>query len=190
MVSSRENIRLKGMRVMGKDTNISWCDHTFSPWLNCTPVGPGCDNCYAERFWRLRGLKPGQDQPRLTTSDKYWKEPIKWNAEAAAAGERRKVFCGSLCDVFDNKAPAGIRSRLWSLINDTPQLDWLLLTKRAPNIERYLIERDLLDGEWVKQPNIWLGVTVENRKHGLPRIDILRNIPATVRFLSIEPLLE
>ncbi len=176
---------------MGKETNISWCDATFNPWIGCTPVGPGCDHCYAERFWRMHGLKPGQDQPRKITSDKYWKDPIKWNAVSAAAGERRKVFCGSLCDVFDNRAPEGARERLWGLIKDTPNLDWLLLTKRSTNIEKYLpIQRDLLGGMWVELPNVWLGVTVENRKHGLPRIDILRNIPATIRFLSIEPLLE
>ena len=177
---------------MGESTEIAWCDATFNPWLNCTPVGPGCDNCYAERFWRLHGLKPGQDQPRKQTSDKYWKEPTKWNADAIEAGQRRRVFAGSLCDVFDNRAPEGSRDKLWDLISDTPNLDWLLLTKRAPNIGKYL-PYIVISGMQQQPPyfdNVWLGVTVENRKHGLPRIDILRGIPARVRFLSIEPLLE
>ncbi len=166
---------------MGKETEIAWCDATFNPWLGCTKVGPGCENCYAERFWRLRGLKPGQDQPRKPTSDKYWREPIKWDAEAAALCERRKVFCGSLCDVFDNRAPEDARERLWGLIENTQNLDWLLLTKRAPNIAKYLD---------TQSPNIWLGVTVEDRTHGLERMSILQDTSAVMRFLSIEPLLE
>jgi hypothetical protein len=79
----------------------------------------------------------------------------------------------------------GVRYRLWNVIRETPRLDWLLLTKRAKNIEKYLPKN------WGSgYPNVWLGVTVEDRKHGFPRVDILRKIPATKRFLSCEPLLE
>jgi protein gp37 len=90
-----------------------------------------------------------------------------------------------MCDVFDKKAPAGERERLWALIRKTPNLTWQLLTKRAPNIHRFL-PYDWGEG----YANVWLGVSVENRADGLPRIEQLRQIPARVRFLSIEPLLE
>jgi protein gp37 len=90
-----------------------------------------------------------------------------------------------MCDWTDKNAPAGQRSRLWTLIRETPALDWQLLTKRAPNI------KTCLPADWGSgYANVWLGVTVEDRKHGLPRIDLLRRIPSKVRFLSIEPLLE
>jgi protein gp37 len=90
-----------------------------------------------------------------------------------------------MCDVFDKNAPDGQRERLWQLIRDTPMLDWQLLTKRAPNIEKCLPD-DWGDG----YSNVWLGVTVEDKKHGLRRAEVLRSIPAKIRFLSIEPLLE
>jgi protein gp37 len=118
-------------------------------------------------------------------SDAKWREPLKWDREAAETGARPRVFCGSICDWADDEAPAGHRDRLWELIRQTPHLDWLLLTKRASNIEKYL------PGDWnAGYANVWLGVTCENKQHGLPRLDILRQIPAVVRFVSCEPLLE
>jgi protein gp37 len=104
---------------------------------------------------------------------------------AGKAGERHRVFCASMADVFDNRAPAGARERLWELIRQTPHLDWLLLTKRPQNIAK------MLPADWGKgYPNIWLGVTVENQTEADRRIPILRRIPGAVRFLSCEPLLE
>jgi protein gp37 len=118
-------------------------------------------------------------------SDAKWREPLKWDREAAETGTRPRVFCASICDWADDEAPAGQRDRLWELIRQTPRLDWLLLTKRAANIQRYLPD------DWGSGfPNVWLGVTCENKQHGLPRLDILRQIPAVVRFASCEPLLE
>lgn len=114
-----------------------------------------------------------------------WAKPVCWNREAQKTGIRRRVFCGSMCDVFDKNAPEGQRERLWELIRNTPMLDWQLLTKRAPNIEKYL-PADWGDG----YDNVWLGVTVENRRHGLGRMARLKQIPAKVHFLSCEPLLE
>jgi protein gp37 len=114
-----------------------------------------------------------------------WNRPPRWNREAQASGTRHKVFCGSMCDWTDNRAPEGQLERLWALIGETPMLDWQLLTKRAPNIEK------CLPADWGNgYDNVWLGVTVENKSHGLPRLDRLRTIPAKVRFLSIEPLHE
>jgi protein gp37 len=133
---------------------------------------------------RTGGRHWGVDAKPRGMSDKYWRQPIHWNQEAHAAGERWRVF-PSMCDSFDKFAPAGQRERHWELIRKTPSLDWLLLTKLAPNIRRFL------PSDWGNgYANVWLGVSVEDRKHGLPRIDILREIPAVVRFLSIEPLLQ
>lgn len=119
------------------------------------------------------------------TSDENWRKPERWNRSAAAEGLRRRVFCGSMCDWTDVNAPSLARRRLWKLIGATRWLEWQLLTKRAPRI-RACLPDDWGDG----YDNVWLGVTVEDCKHGLPRIEQLRRIPAQMRFLSIEPLLE
>lgn len=168
---------------MGATTNISYCHHTFNAWKVCSKVSPGCDFCYAENMSANRfGIKFGAKEPRLTMADSTWKRPLVWDGQARRAGERRRVLCGSMCDWADNKAPPGQRSRLFDVIENTPHLDWLLLTKRAPNLARYWT--------FLQPRNVWLGVSVENRKHGLPRIDFLRKEHATLRWLSIEPLLE
>lgn len=172
-----------------KNSGINWTHHTFNAWVGCTKVSPGCKNCYAEAMDRRklhdRVSHWGPGAPRKVMSDTYWKQPMKWNEEAAATGERRRVFCSSMADVFDEEGPADQRERLWQLIRQTPSLDWLLLTKRPQNIRRYL------PADWGEgYSNVWLGVSVEDRKYGLPRVDVLREIPAETRFLSVEPLLE
>ena len=175
---------------MADTTTISWTDSTHNPWWGCSPVAPGCDNCFAAALDRRTGGDHWgpHTRPRVM-SDANWRKPLRWEREheafSAEHGRRRRVFCGSMCDWADKNAPDGQRERLWSLIRETPHLDWQLLTKRAPNIVRYL-PPDWGDG----YDNVWLGVTVENRKHGLPRLARLREIPAKVRFLSVEPLLE
>lgn len=171
---------------MADKTNISWTDSTFNPWWGCTKVAPGCDHCYAEVLdHRLGGNHWGPGTTPRTMADANWMKPLRWQRQAEADGLPRKVFCGSMCDWASNDAPEGQRDRLWQLIRDTPMLTWQLLTKRAPNIVKCLPD-DWGDG-W---PHVWLGVTVEDRKNGLPRIDHLRKVPAAVRFLSVEPLLE
>jgi len=172
-----------------KGTAINWCNNTFNGWEGCTRVSPGCDHCYAEMRDGRHLTEPvshwGKGAPRRVLSDLKWREPLKWDREAADSGTRPRVFCASLADWADGEAPAGQRERLWALIRETPNLDWLLLTKRAGNIRR------MLPPDWgVGYANVWLGVTVENRQHGLPRLNVLRSIPAAVRFASIEPLLE
>jgi protein gp37 len=118
-------------------------------------------------------------------SDTYWKQPLKWNAEAAATGERRRVFYSSMADVFDEERPIDQHERLRQLIRQTLSLDWLLLTKRPQNISK------LLPADWNQgYSNVWLGAGVEDKEYGLPRVDLLREIPAEIRFLSVEPLLE
>ena len=179
---------------MGKETEISYAHKTFSPWEGCTAVGPGCDNCYAEvRDNHYHGgIHWGAGAARKPMSDGYWKQPPRWNAEAKEKGERYRVL-PSLCDPFDNEAPHGERERFWELVELTPYLDWLVLTKRSSNIWKYIPHHWWDDRKeiGVDLPiNIWLGVTVENLKHGIPRIEHLRQIPASIRWLSIEPLLE
>lgn len=165
---------------MGRDSAIEWCHHTFNPWIGCTKVSPGCANCYAEaRDQRFNGGKHwGSGAPRRVTSPGNWREPLKWNRRAAKAGVRYRVFCGSLCDVFDPLSPYGAMDWLWALIDATPSLDWLLLTKR-PMLY------------WPSHgfpPNVWIGTTVESPDQ-LHRVDDLLKIPARVRFLSVEPML-
>jgi len=122
---------------------------------------------------------------------KHWNKPLRWNRAARAAGKRARVFCGSMCDVFEHRTgPAGKvleeqRERLWELIASTEDLDWLLLTKRPQNIGT----RVAVPWSGAGPANVWLGCTVEVRA-ALPRIDVLRRIPACVRFVSCEPLLE
>lgn len=170
---------------MAEVTEIAWTRSTFNAWV-CSHVSPACARCYAEALdHRWGNDRWGHRKIPVVTSDSNWEKPFRWNREAQAAGIRWPVFCGSLMDVLDKNAPTAARERLWHLIRQTPWLDWQLLTKRAPNYRKYL-PADWGDG----YPNVWLGVTVEDIKHGLPRIDVLRQIPARLRFLSIEPLLE
>jgi protein gp37 len=178
---------------MPTQTKIPWTDSTFNPWLGCTHVSPGCDHCYAEsmnRFYGWNGGDWGEKAPRKITAEGNWKVPLKWEREAAQgfkgkSGARHLVFGGDLCDLFDHHGPDGARQDLWSLIRNTPHLTWQLLTKRPQNFRRFL------PADWGKgYENVWLGVSVDDRKHGYPRVDVLRETPARVRFLSCEPLLE
>ncbi|HEX4264577.1 MAG TPA: DUF5131 family protein, partial [Verrucomicrobiae bacterium] len=117
---------------MGKNSSIEWTDHTFNPWWGCTKVSPGCEHCYAETWAHRVGQDVwGAKQDRRFFTDKHWQEPIRWNADAAESKKRRRVFCASMADVFENRDDLNKwRSKLWQLIIDTPWLDWLLLTKR------------------------------------------------------------
>jgi len=121
---------------MAKNSSIEWTHHTFNPWWGCTKVSPACDHCYAETWAKRVGQAVwGKESPRRFFSDKHWTEPIRWNADAVADGERRRVFCASMADVFESRAELNPwRIRLWELIEATPMLDWLLLTKRPQNI--------------------------------------------------------
>lgn len=174
---------------MAEATEISWTDSTFNPWTGCSKVSPGCDHCYAEvldkRHLRSRDLHWGPNTKPALASDATWKKPIAWQKKAAATNNVRKVFCGSMCDFADSRAPAGARTKLWEVVRQTPNLRWQMLTKRPKNIVKSL------PGDWGDgYVNVSLGVTVEDINHGVPRIDILRSIPCALRFLSIEPLIE
>ena len=181
---------------MAENSKIEWCDHTFNPWVGCTKVSPACDNCYAEGWANRTGQSQLWQGERRRTSAANWQQPLKWNRQAEREGRRFRVFCASLADVFDNQVPDEWRVDLWTLIRDTPHLDWLLLTKRPQNIARMLpgpaagydatISRLLWNEGW---PNVWLGTTAENQEQLAIRAWHLSQVPAAVRFLSCEPLL-
>jgi protein gp37 len=164
---------------MGKST-IEWTDYTFNPWIGCTKVSPGCANCYAEALMDTRYHKVnwGRGAPRVRTGAATWGEPVRWDRAAATKGERRRVFCGSLMDVFDEEVPDEWRLDLFRLIADTPALDWLLLTKRP-------------EGAAVLPPlgHVALGVSVEDQARAEERIPRLVERWPLARFLSVEPLL-
>lgn len=173
---------------MAENSGIEWTHHTFNPWIGCTKVSPACDNCYAEA-WDKRGLQGGPARwgpHAIRTRTKTWGNPVKWNRKAGREGRRCRVFCASLADVFDNHKSIRPQWRhdLWTLIRQTPNLDWLMLTKRPQNIARFLPD-DWGDG----YANVWLGTSTENRTEMLRRGEYLSRIPARVTFWSAEPLL-
>lgn len=178
---------------MSEYTKISWADSSWNPWIGCSHAGPGCDHCYAKaqnKFHKWNGGTWGKTAPRKVTSEPNWKHPKSWNRKASAGrfgkdGKRWLVFAGDLCDIFDDLGDADARMKMWGLFRQTPNLTWMILTKRPQNIAKYL------PPDWGEgYKNVWLGTSVENRENGYPRIDALRNVPVTVRFLSCEPLLE
>ena len=188
---------------MTERSNIEWTDATFNPWEGCQKMGLGCDHCYAEtRNARFGGgVAPnwGPGAPRRRTSAENWRQPIKWNAEhdafVAEHGRRRRVFCASLADVFDNAVDPQWRIDLLQLIADTPNLDWLLLTKRIGNAHQMLdAALDVMSHgltRWADYPwpNVWIGATIANQIEADRDIPKLMAVPARVRFLSMEPLL-
>jgi protein gp37 len=183
---------------MGQDSKIEWTDHTFNPWIGCTKVSDGCKFCYAEidspaRISRAAGNELwGPNAGRKVKAESGWREPLAWDRAAAKAGERHRVFSASQSDVFEDR-PDLIepRARLFRLILATPNLDWLLLTKRPENIGGlWPVGHDLTGPGAAEWPNIWLGTSVENQAMADQRIPDLLKIPAAVRFLSMEPLIE
>src|SRR5207245_7041240 len=151
---------------MGKNSSIEWTDHTFNPWWGCTKVSPACTNCYAEVWARRVGADVwGASSERRFFSEKHWQEPLKWNADATAMNRRKRVFCASMADVFESRHDLDDeRAKLWNLIDATPSLDWLLLTKRPENIQLMAPWKDI----WPR--NVWLGTTVENHMYAETRL--------------------
>lgn len=179
---------------MSANSKIEWTDHTFNPWEGCQKVSPGCDHCYAEtrnaRFAGGSAINWGPGAPRRRTSYTNWNQPKRWNDQAGAFlaehGRRQRVFCASLADVFDNAVDAAWRADLFALIQHTPELDWLLLTKRIGNVQAMLPEA-IVGGEL--PGNVWLGATIVNQEEADRDIPKLLRVPAHLRFLSMEPLL-
>lgn len=174
---------------MGKNTGISWCDHTFNPWWGCTYVSPGCENCYAKREATRFGFSSlwGPGSARRFFGDAHWNEPGKWEAVAQGSGKQHLVFCGSMCDVFESNTEIPKlnheRDRLITLIQQTPYLTWLLLTKRPENIDKFFGPVK----HWKK--NIMIGITSENQRCLDRRLEICTGL-GLMPFISIEPMLE
>lgn len=170
---------------MADKTLIAWTDHTFNIAWGCVKISPGCQNCYADGLASRYGHSvwgPAKTTARRTFTEKHWAEPLKWNKGAELEGRRHKVFCSSMCDVFeDHPTIDAERKRLWKLIEATPGLDWQLLTKRSNRIAPNL------PGNWSAiKDRVWLGVSVENADYA-HRIDDIRSLDSAVRFVSYEP---
>lgn len=177
---------------MAEKTGISWCHHTFNSWWGCVKVSPACTSCYAERDSKRYGHDVwGPNARRRFFGEKHWTEPLKWNAAAEKAGERRRVFCSSMADVFemlpadhpDAEAMATARARLFDdLIPRTPWLDWLILTKRTAAM-----------AAWSQRSpfgrNVIAMTTAEDQEWFDKRIGGLLGTRAHRRGLSLEPLL-
>lgn len=180
---------------MADDTKIEWADYTFSPWWGCQEVSPGCANCYAKTWATRFGRNQlwGARGQRMPVSDGTWMRVHRWNRDADRSGRPALVFCASMADVFeDHPTLAPLRPPLWDLISSTPNLIWLLLTKRPENILN-MVPRQWVDWErshldW--PANVWVGTSVENEDTAVRRLNHLRQVPAPVRFVSAEPLLE
>jgi protein gp37 len=161
-------------------SKIEWTDATWNPVRGCTKVSPGCKHCYAERFAeRFRGVPghPFEQGFDLRFVPHKLGEPLRWR-------EPRMIFVNSMSDLFHDEVRAACISRVATTMHLARWHTYQVLTKRL---------RDMLLGplhEVAHEPHIWWGVSVEDRKHGLPRIADLQAAPAAVRFLSVEPLLE
>jgi protein gp37 len=192
---------------MADKTAISWCDATFNPWWGCQKVSPACDHCYAERDAKrfTSGMVLwGVDSERRVFDEKHWRAPLTWaKTTPAKLGRRPRVFCASMGDWLDLDAPLSEFVRLLETIRLTPELDWLLLSKRIGNWRKRLeAAADATVGTgalnlWISQwlfaskppANVWLGATVVNQEEADRDIPKLLMMPARVRFLSIEPML-
>lgn len=164
---------------MSTQSRIEWTEQTWNPMVGCTKVSPGCKHCYAETMaLRLQamGVRGYENGFRLTLMPDRLREPL----------ERKKptiYFVNSMSDLFHEKVPFDYIGRVFEVMSLARQHTFQVLTKRAERLAAFCKNIDV-------PPNVWLGVSVENRKHGVPRIAVLREIEASVRFLSIEPLLE
>ena len=182
VTKTNENLvetKVNTSRGRAKTHKIEWTEKTWNPSAGCTKISSGCKNCYAETMAkRLQGTGTiGYENGfKFNTVPSRLNDPLK----------RKKAtvyFVNSMSDIFHEDMPEDYLDRIFDVIKNTPQHTYQILTKRADRMLQYLSVRAI-------PKNIWLGVSVENRKEGLPRIDKLRNLKASVLFLSVEPLLE
>ena len=211
-----------------ENSKIEWTHHTFNPWIGCTKVSPGCLHCYAETLMDTRygRVKWGKGQPRSRTSAANWKKPRQWNRQVEISNSgwragislgntekelldrgfikphRPRVFCASLADWLDDEVPIQWLADLMRLIAETPNLDWLLLTKRPQNFRSRIhaafmetacgsMDADNMMSEWedgTSPANVWVGTSAEDQTRWDERMPLLMDIPARVRFVSAEPL--
>ncbi len=183
---------------MGVETGIQWTHHSWSPWRGCAKVSTGCKFCYAEKWGRRNRAVFGEwgpDGKRVVNAD--WDGPRRWDRAAARAGERRRIF-PSFCDWLEDRDDlAGPRARFLDLIEATPNLDWVLLTKRPGNFDRLVVDAAEADaggrslaGRWADghpPPNVWHGVSVEDQATADARLPVLMATPAALHWVSYEP---
>lgn len=174
---------------MAWDSNIAWCHHTFNPWIGCAKVGPDCQNCYAEQLMdaRFGRVKWGVGGTRRRTSIHYWQKPFGWDRLAEKHRTRFLVFGDSLCDVLEDRPElAQWRADYFRLIQDTPNLTWLLLTKRPENW-------GLIPESWFPFPpaNVWFGLSAGDTDTYRARAGTFQDYfdQFNVRFLSVEPMI-
>lgn len=168
---------------MSAHSSIEWTDATWNPVRGCTKISPGCAHCYAATFAeRFRGVlgHPYEQGFDLKLVPEKLTEPLLWAA-------RKRVFVNSMSDLFHHDVPDEYILRVARVMATAHWHTYQVLTKRAARMAEMLRTTFRFAAEL---PHVWWGVSVENRKHGLPRIDDLRSAPAEVRFLSVEPLLE
>jgi protein gp37 len=177
---------------VAENSKIEWTDHTFNPWIGCTKVSPACDGCYAENLManRYGRVQWGAGEDRSRTSPGNWRKPIGWNKDAAGKDGRTFVFCASLADVFDNEVDELWRHDLFKLIEATPNLTWLLLTKRVGNVVKMT---DPERGNLLIPPNAAIGATIANQEEydrdRMKLWDVKERRGPAFTFGSFEPLL-
>jgi protein gp37 len=162
---------------MAKKSQIGWTEMTWNPVTGCDKVSPGCKHCYAERMahrLQLMGSPRYESGFKITLQEDIVELPKQWKSP-------KKIFVNSMSDLFHKKVPTHFIQNVFKTMNDCPQHQFQVLTKRAERLEELA---PML--KWSK--NIWMGVSVENQDY-IHRIDHLRKVPANIRFLSIEPLL-
>jgi len=164
---------------MSTSSKIEWTEQTWNPTTGCTKISSGCKNCYAETMAKrlqAMGAHGYENGFNLSILPERLSQPLK----------RKKptiYFVNSMSDLFHKSISFDFLDQIFEVIEKTPQHSYQILTKRAIRMRDYFINRSVPN-------NVWLGVSVENKKYGLPRIDYLREINARIRFLSVEPLLE
>lgn len=174
-------------------TKIEWCDFTWNPWMGCTQVSPACDRCYAmvQMDQWLGKVRWGAGEDRKRTSEAYWRQPLRWDRIAQADGSRPTVFCLSLGDIWDNEVDPLWRRQAFDVMERTPHLTYLLLSKRIGNAVKMC---DPMAGHTLLPANAALGatmVTQEEWNRDLPKLlSAGRNLGARFTFASVEPMLE
>jgi protein gp37 len=168
---------------MSANSKIEWTDATWNPVRGCTKISPGCHHCYAETFAeRFRGVPghPFEQGFDLRLVPEKLGDPLRWSTP-------QRIFVNSMSDLFHPGVPDDYIVKVAHVMKAANWHTYQILTKRAERMRKLLKSKLRFAAD---QPHIWWGVSVENRQHGLPRIDLLRDSPAQIRFLSIEPLLE
>lgn len=170
---------------MSETTEIAWTDATFNPWSGCEKISAGCKFCYAAALppSMRRGALWGPTGTRIRASASYLAQPLKWNRAAEKAGVPAHVFCASVADWAEDRDDLDPwRDDLWATVAATPWLRWQMLTKRPHVAARY-------GAQFAANPNAWLGVSVEDQPAALERVPWALSVPASLIFLSVEPMI-